>query len=103
MATTVTLKRGTTFACTCTYVPSEGAPSDLLDTTITSDIIDANNATYHLDVTMAGDGMSFVLNFPGDTARWNLGVGSWDLKFTTGGVVFYSRTLRIVVIDQITL
>lgn len=101
MAQTVTMKRGTTLAGTVTYVPGAG-PANLLGTTVTSDVIDVGGTTYHLTVDMAGDGLSFVLRYDGSTADWNTGTGRWDIKFSTGGVVFYSETVRLNIIDEVT-
>lgn len=101
MATTVTMKRGTTLACTVDYSPGAG-PANLLNTTVTSDVIDVAGTTYHLNVTMAQDGLSFVLAYPSSTADWATGTGRWDIKFSTGGVVFYTETIRILIIDEVT-
>jgi len=101
MATTVTLKRGTTLAGTVSYTPGAG-PANLLGTTVTSDVIDAAGTTYHLNVQMAGDGLSFVLSFIGSTADWSTGTGRWDIKFSTSGVVFYTETIRVLIIDEVT-
>jgi len=101
MATTVTMKRGTTLAGTVNYTAGAG-PANLLGTTVTSDVIDSAGTTYHLTVTMAGDGLSFVLRYDGSTTDWNTGTGRWDIKFSTGGTVFYTETIRILIIDEVT-
>jgi len=101
MATTVTLKRGTTLAGTVNYTPGAG-PANLLGTTVTSDVIDVAGTTYHLAVNMAGDGLSFTLTYPYSTADWATGTGRWDIKFSTGGVIFYTETIRVLVIDEVT-
>lgn len=100
-STSVTFKRGTTFAATVTYTPETGGPANLLTTTVTSDIIDAGNATYPCTITMAVDGLSFVASYP-TTGSWNLGNARWDIKFAYGSTVFYSETMRLNVIDQVT-
>lgn len=101
MATTVTMKRGTTLAGTVNYTPGAG-PANLLSTTVTSDVIDVAGTTYHLTVDMAGDGLSFVLRYDGSTADWNTGTGRWDIKFSTNGAIFYTETIRILIIDEVT-
>jgi hypothetical protein len=101
MSNGVTFKRGTTFAGTVTYTPATGGPANLLTTTVKSDIIDSGNCTYPLTITMALDGLSFVASYQ-STAAWNLGNARWDVKFTYGSTVFYSETMRLNVIDQVT-
>jgi hypothetical protein len=100
-STSVTFKRGTTFAGTVTYTPQAGGPANLLTTTVTSSIIDAANQVYPTTITMAGDGLSFVASYS-PTANWSLGSARWDIKFAYGTTVFYSETMRLNVIDQVT-
>ena len=100
-STSVTFKRGTTFAGTVTYTPEAGGPANLLTTTVTSSIIDASNQVYPTTITMAGDGLSFVASYS-PTANWSLGSARWDIKFAYGTTVFYSETMRLNVIDQVT-
>jgi len=100
-STSVTFKRGTTFAGTVTYTPQAGGPANLLTTTVTSSIIDASNQVYPTTITMAGDGLSFVASYS-PTANWSLGSARWDIKFAYGTTVFYSETMRLNVIDQVT-
>jgi hypothetical protein len=100
-STSVTFKRGTTFAGTVTYTPETGGPANLLTTTVTSSIIDAANQVYPCTITMAVDGLSFVASYS-PTANWSLGSARWDIKFAYGTTVFYSETMRLNVIDQVT-
>lgn len=100
-STTVTFKRGTTFAGTVTYTPAAGGPANLLTTTITSSIIDSAGATYPCTITVAGDGLSFVASVP-DTTDFSLGNARWDIKFAYSTTIFYSETMRLSVIDQVT-
>ena len=101
-STSVTFKRGTTFAGTVTYTPQTGGPANLLTTTVTSSIIDAANQVYPCTITMAVDGLSFVASYS-PTANWSLGSARWDIKFAYGTTVFYSETMRLNVIDQVTV
>jgi hypothetical protein len=101
MSTTVTFKRGSTYAATVTYTPGTGAPANLLSTTVTSDIIDAGGMVYPCTITMAGNGLSFVISLS-NTDDFALGTARQDVKFSTGGVVFYSTTFRLNVIAQVT-
>jgi hypothetical protein len=101
MSSTVTFKRGSTYAATVTYNPAAGAPANLLSTTVTSDIIDAVGVVYPCTITMALNGLSFTMSLS-DTSGFALGTARQDVKFATGGVVFYSSTFRLSVIDQVT-
>ena len=101
MSSTVTFKRGSTYAATVTYTPAAGAPANLLTTTVTSDIIDAGGTVYPCTITMAVDGLSFVIRLD-DTTGFALGTARQDVKFIYGGVTFYSSTFRLTVIDQVT-
>jgi len=100
-STSVTFKRGTTFAATVTYTPEAGGPANLLTTTVTSSVIDYSGAVYPLTITMAGDGLSFVASFS-PTDAWALGSSRWDIRFAYGSTVFFSQTLRLNIIDQVT-
>jgi len=103
MSTTVTFKRGTTYAATVTYNPSAGAPANLLTTTVTSDIIDSAGVVYPCTITMALDGLSFVASLPASTTSgFALGNARSDIKFVYGGTVYYSTTFRLSIIDQVT-
>ncbi len=101
-STSVTFKRGTTFAGTVTYTPEAGGPANLLSTTVTSNIIDAGNNTYPCTITMAGNGLSFVASYS-PTSAWTIGSARWDIKFAYGTTVFYSETMRLNIIDQVTV
>jgi hypothetical protein len=50
---------------------------------------------------MAGDGLSFVASYS-STDAWALGSARWDIRFAYGTTVFYSQTLRLNIIDQVT-
>jgi hypothetical protein len=98
---TVTFKRGTSFAGTVTYTPDAGGPSNLLTTTVTSTIVDSQWNEYPLTINMAVNGLSFIATYP-DSSDWALGVAKWDIKFNYGGSIFFSDTMRLDVIAQVT-
>jgi hypothetical protein len=100
-STSVTFKRGTTFAATVTYTPEAGGPANLLTTTVTSSVIDYSGAVYPLTITMAGNGLSFVASYS-PTDAWTLGGARWDIRFAYSSTVFYSETMRLNIIDQVT-
>jgi len=37
-----------------------------------------------------------------DTTKWTLGNARWDIKFAYSTTIFYSETMRLNVIDQVT-
>ena len=102
MATSVTFKRGTTFAGNCVYTPDAGGPSTITGVTITSDIILSDNSVVPLTITKAQNGLSFVASTSASTSNWALGPARWDIKFNNAGAIFYSDTMRLNVIDQVT-
>ena len=103
MSTTVTFKRGSTYAATVTYTPAAGAPANLLSTTVSSDIIDSGGTVYPCTITMAVNGLSFVASLPASsTEGFSLGNARSDIKFVYGGTTFFSDTFRLSVIDQVT-
>jgi hypothetical protein len=99
---TVTFKRGTSFAASVDYTPETGGIPDLDGVTVTSAIIDAERNEYDLTVVVAGDGLSFTATYAGSTANWAIGTARWDIKFLNGDSVFYSETMRLDIIGQVT-
>jgi hypothetical protein len=99
---TVTFKRGTSFGASIVYTPEVGGLANLIGVTVTSTIIDADRNEFDLTVVMAVDGLSFTASYPGDTSDWGVGSARWDIKFSNNGSVFYSDTMRLDVIGQVT-
>jgi hypothetical protein len=100
--TSVTFKRGTSFAGTVTYTPDAGGPATITSVTITSTIITTDGTEYPCTITKAGNGLSFTVRYTGDSGSWALGTARWDIKFINAGAVFYSETMRLNIIDQVT-
>jgi hypothetical protein len=100
---TVTFKRGTSFEASVVYAPEVGGLANLIGVTVTSTIIDADRNEFDLTVTVAGDGLSFTAVYPGDTGSWGIGTARWDIKFLNNDSVFYSDTMRLDVIGQVTV
>jgi hypothetical protein len=100
--TTVTFKRGTSFAASTVWNPETGGLANLIGVMVTSSIIDADRNEFDLAVVVAGSGLSFTATYAGSTADWAVGTARWDIKFSNGGSVFYSETMRIDVIGQVT-
>ena len=101
---TVTFKRGTNFGSSTVFTP-EAPPAiqNLIGVTVTSTIIDADRNEYELTVVVAGNGLSFTANYSGSTADWAIGTARWDIKFTQGTTIFYSDTMRLDIIGQVTV
>jgi len=100
---TVTFKRGTSFEAAVVYTPEAGGLANLIGVTVTSTIIDADRNEFELVTVVAGDGLSFTATYVGDTGDWAVGTARWDIKFTNNGSVFYSDTMRLDVIGQVTV
>jgi hypothetical protein len=100
--TSVTFKRGTSFAGTVTYTPDAGGPATITSVTITSTIITTDGTEYPCTITKAQNGLSFTVRYTGDSGSWALGTARWDIKFINAGAVFYSETMRLNIIDQVT-
>ena len=97
---TATFKRGSTFAATATYTPPAGGPANLNSVSIESDVIDSNNSVYSCTITKTG-ALTFTVFF-NDTSSWALGQAKWDVKFINAGVVYFSETMRLNIIEQVT-
>jgi len=99
-----TFKRGGTFTATVTYTPEAGGLSDLLGSTITSDIRDSAGVYHSLSTSLDVTGLVITISDPyGDTADWATGEAKWDIRVSEGGVVFYSQTISFTVIPAVTL
>lgn len=99
---TVTFKRGTSFSASVVWNPEVGGLANLIGVTVTSTIIDSQQNEYDLACTVAGNGLSLTAVYSGDTSAWATGSARWDLKFSNNGSVFFSDTMRLDVIGQVT-
>ena len=100
---TVTFKRGTSFGAAVVWNPEAGGLANLIGVTVTSTILDADRNEFELVTVVAGNGLSFTAEYAGDTGDWAVGTARWDIKFTNNGSIFYSDTMRIDVIGQVTV
>ena len=100
---TVTFKRGTSFEAAVVYTPETGGLANLIGVTVTSTIIDADRNEYELVTVVAGNGLSFTAEYVGDTGDWAIGTARWDIKFTNNDSVFYSDTMRLDIVGQVTV
>ena len=99
---TVTFKRGSSFSASMVWSPEPGGIANLVGVTVTSSIIDAQQNEYDLTATVAPNGLSVAFVYPASTSAWAIGTAKWDIKFLNGGTVFYSETMRLDLIGQVT-
>ena len=97
----VPIKRASTFGAACTYTPEQGGPNDLTGVTITSDIRDAKGKVYVCDVVLI-DPTHFKITYD-QSSLWAIGTAYWDIRFSKEGVVFYSDTVLLDIIPQVTI
>ena len=97
----VTFKRASTFGASCTYTPETGGPADLTGVSIASDVRDANGKIYACAVTVI-DPTHFSISYD-NTSGWALGSAYWDIRFSTNGVVFFSDTVVLNIINNVTV
>ena len=98
---TVTHKQGQDLGWTVVYTPETGWPTNLAGVTITSDLVDFNKVRHSTTVTKNVDNLSFTMT--AETPTWAIGVGELDIKMSSGGVVWYTDTIKINVIKHVTL
>lgn len=99
---TVTFKRGTSFGASVDYTPPVGGLANLIGVTVTSTLIDSDRNEYELVTVVAGNGLSFTAEYAGDSGDWAIGTARWDIKFTINNTVFYSETMRLDIVGQVT-
>jgi hypothetical protein len=97
----ISIKQGATFAVRGTYTPAAGALPNLQGATITSQIRMKGKLIAELDVELANDGMSFLVD-GGSTAGWPAGRVDWDMRIVIGNSVYYTDTAELLVASAIT-
>jgi hypothetical protein len=102
----ITLKRGATLSWLLTYADSDGAAINLNSYTITSQIktlsgvLVANLTPTLLNQTT--DTGKFTLTYIGDTIDLPVGSLVFDVRFVTGGVVTYTQSATLSVVNGVT-
>lgn len=95
-------KKGQTFNAIATYTTEPGWPADLSGCTIESDIKDSRNQLRELTVVIDSP-TQFTMSATGeDTQDWYPGTAYWDIKFVQSGVTFYSETVTLNILANIT-
>jgi hypothetical protein len=74
---------------------------DLTNATLTSSVEAINKIVYPLAVVITNPTTpAFTLS--GDTEQWMVGDAKWDLRFDTGTATFYTPTIEMKVVKNIT-
>ena len=95
-------KKGQTFNAVATYTPEAGWPADLSGCTIESDIKDSRNQLRELTVVIDSPTQFTMSSIGEDTQDWHTGTAYWDIKFVQSGVTFYSETVTLNILANIT-
>jgi len=94
-------KKGSSFGANCVYTPDAGGPTDLTGVTIVSSVRDSRGFAYNLTVNVI-DATHFSL-ICYNTQPWYPGTAFWDIQFSINGTVFYSDTVLINVLNNVTV
>jgi len=101
-----TFKRGKTLSWPCLYAPS-GTPVNLTGATIASQLRTADGTLIaNLTATLADQTAStgaFTLSYASSTADFPLGEAYFDVRITLSGVIDYSDTGVINIVDRVTV
>lgn len=96
-------KRGSTFECAITLTDSNGDPVVIDPADMQAQLRDSSNVLLaDLDITTDTPG-TYLLSTDSDTSAWALGVAFCDIRATVGTKVYYSDTVDICIVRQITL
>lgn len=93
-------KKGQTFNAVATYTPEEGWPTDLSGVTILTSLKDSRGLLFPFDVTL--DSTTQFTARSDETEKWHAGTAYWDIRFTKDDVVFYSDTVLLTIIPNVT-
>lgn len=98
----IPFKRGGTLGFTCVYTQDNPpAPADLTGVTVTSALESAAHIYYPMTVTVINP-TTFIINYPLDTSNIATGSANMDICLSYGGVVFYTETWIVEIIDNVT-
>ena len=93
-------KQGQSFSGVATYVPETGWPTDLTGVVIHTALLDSRNKKHYFEVTVQSP-TQFTMHY-GNTQDWHPGTAYWDIQFSLGDTVFYSETVRLAIIPNVT-
>jgi hypothetical protein len=93
-------KQGQSFAGVATYVPEPGWPANLSGVVIYSALLDARNKKHYFTITVQSP-TQFTMSYD-NTQDWHSGTAYWDIQFSKDGTVFYSDTIRIAILPNVT-
>lgn len=98
--TTHEFKQGQSFAGVAYYTPEAGWPANLTGVTIHSALLDARNKKHYFTIAVQSP-TQFTMSYE-NTQDWNHGTAYWDIQFIQGDVTFYSETIRIAILPNVT-
>lgn len=93
-------KQGQTFSGVATYTTEPGWPANLTGVTIYSALLDPRGKKHYFTVT-SNSPTQFTMYYE-NTQDWNPGTCYIDIQFSIGGTTFYSETVRLNVIGNVT-
>jgi len=93
-------KQGQSFNGVATYAPETGWPTNLTGVTIKSALRDSRNHRHYFIVTVQSP-TQFTMYYE-NTQDWYAGTAYWDIQFSQGDTVFYSETVRMNILPNVT-
>jgi len=94
-------KKGSTFNPQCTMEASGSLPN-LIGVTVTSSVKTSNNITHNAVVTIPNPSvLAFSVRID-DSLDFGIGLAQWDIKFVKDGIVFYTETIQLNIVKNIT-
>jgi hypothetical protein len=102
----INVKAGDTLLANCVYVDAEGQPVNLdeLSLTVESAVLGPDGLQrYDLTVTVHDQAVTpGAYTVEGSTAGWPAGRYSWDIRYSTGGRSFSTRTVKLNILEPVT-
>ena len=97
----VSFKKGSTFFPLCT-MPANGSLTDLVGVTIQSALMTSDEVVHPAVVTIDDPMVLEWRVLIADTSTFSLGVAQWDFKFIKDGEIFYTETVELKIVKNIT-
>ena len=88
-------KIGTTFNPACVYYSAPNVPGDITNFDIESQIRNLSGTVIATLTVIKTNATQGQYTFNENTNDWPVGIALWDMKFSYGGVQFYTQTITI--------
>ena len=98
---TITIKKGATFAALCTY-KVDGVPVSVATFTITSQIRTSAGDIVATLTAVKIPANTGEFRFDQATSTWPIGSAFWDIKYDDAGSVFLTETMNVNIVGSIT-